>query len=70
MWVTPSGENKQDVVNPASGRPIGELGIKATGFGDEGGVEGLQVYMQAKFVSSAEASPPAGAPYGATSPAR
>jgi succinate-semialdehyde dehydrogenase/glutarate-semialdehyde dehydrogenase len=26
-------------------------GIKASGFGHEGGGEGLQVYMQAKFIS-------------------
>ena len=26
-------------------------GIKDSGFGHEGGVEGLQVYMQSKFVS-------------------
>jgi succinate-semialdehyde dehydrogenase/glutarate-semialdehyde dehydrogenase len=26
-------------------------GVKDSGFGYEGGIEGLQVYMQAKFVS-------------------
>jgi len=26
-------------------------GVKDSGFGHEGGIEGLQVYMQSKFVS-------------------
>jgi Aldehyde dehydrogenase family len=26
-------------------------GVKDSGFGHEGGIEGLQVYMQAKFIS-------------------
>ena len=59
------GLNQGVVSNPAA--PFG--GVKQSGFGREGGFEGIEEYLETKYVAIVEGMPPmndpANAPYGA-----